>query len=860
MTKSTYELAIIVSDDVDVRDIESAIGTLGKLEKKSTSSGASLLKFSNVAGAAALAVGTAVVAAGAASLQMAADAEEAASKFSTVFGGQAKTVGDNLDQFAEAVGRNRFELRRYAADLGDTFTPLGFAADESARLSEQVTKLAVDLASFNNLDEGDVARSLQSALVGNTENLLQFGVVANEAAIKQKALELGLQGVNGQLTAQEKAQAILALTIEGTTAAQGDALRTADSFTNQQRRLVAQLQETAIATGTELLPAANEMLVIFNDLATIGAPLLVAAVEGIVPALQEATRGFGVLTKSGSDFEKFQADVQAIVDSSASARERMARIESAQDSRSLVDRLFNLTGGELKGAEVAIIKEVIVGANDLTEAMERLRAVGIDDNVPYLQRYLEEANLDAAVAGVESFDRALRQMDTSARNTTTQLSAQAAALDGVVAAGQAFSQRQAGGLAAQAASLNSAEDLISRATTRSREYADAVAAGEAALKAREAAISAENRAFAESEALFGEIADAQTVLAASSGEWVQVVRDNSAEISDLNSQLARDLSDEQKKAFSEILDTVDEGSAEWLAAYDALQNDLSDSQRAALIAQRAALEGASPEVSSVYTGDAKAAEEAQKRIEEANAAIIASYRETAFEALLAQSGVTEATLALGVGLGLLTEEQAAARLEFTQTTTALDELANTQGFANASTNDQIEAIQLLTLGYASTAEEALALAGDVNGGLATSLRNATELTDGLAASLDDISGNTTSTVDIIVSGLDALREAQLLTTGIKTITTASGVDVETRASGGDVLAGKTYLVGERGPELVRFGQSGYVYNADQTAGMLGGGVTINANINVSAPDAMTAGQEVRRQLLSIAAAQGVNFG
>lgn len=793
--KSTYELAIIVSDDVDVREIESAIGTLGKLEKKGESTGRSLLSFGNVATVAAGAIGTAVLAAGAASLQMAGDVEEAGAKFDTVFGDQAKTVGDNLDAFAESVGRNRFELRRFAGDLGDTFTPLGFAAEESARLSEQVTKLAVDLASFNNLSEADVARSLQSALVGNTENLLQFGVVANEAAIKQKALELGLQGVNGQLTAQEKAQAILALTIEGTTAAQGDALRTADSFTNQQRKLVAQLQETAIATGTELIPAANEMLVIFNDLATGAAPLLIQGVEGIVPALQVATRGFGLLTKSGSEFEQFQENVQAIVDSSASARERMARIESAQDSRSLVDRLFNLTGGELKGAEVEIIKEVIAGADDLTEAMERLRAVGLDDNVPYLQRYLDEANLDAAVEGVESFDRALRQMDTSARNTTTQLSAQAAALGGVVSAGQAFADRQAGGLAAQAAALNASEDLITRATTRSREYAAAVADSEQAIEARRAAISAENQAFAQSEALFGEIADAQLALAESSGEWVQVVSNNSAEVGEVNAQLARDLSDEQKKAYNEILKTVDEGSAEWLAAYDALQNDLSDSQRAALIAQRAALEGEGEQISSVYTGDARAAKEAQARIEEANAAIIASYRETAFEALLAQNGVTEATLALGVGLGLLTEDQAAARLEFVQTTTALDALTTSYGFLNASTNDQIEAVQLVALGYADSEAAALALAEQIDGPFAAAIRNANELTQEQIDLLNAIDGKTV-TASIRTNLLEGGEYAQSVTSGASaggaggaaSINNSGGntVNIYTGANEGDV--------------------------------------------------------------------------
>lgn len=41
-----------------------------------------------------------------------------------------------------------------------------------------------------------------------------------------------------------------------------------------------------------------------------------------------------------------------------------------------------------------------------------------------------------------------------------------------------------------------------------------------------------------------------------------------------------------------------------------------------------------------------------------------------------------------------------------------------------------------------------------------------------------------------------------------------------RADGGSVLAGNTYLVGEQGPELVTFGQSGFVYDNSSTASAL----------------------------------------
>lgn len=44
----------------------------------------------------------------------------------------------------------------------------------------------------------------------------------------------------------------------------------------------------------------------------------------------------------------------------------------------------------------------------------------------------------------------------------------------------------------------------------------------------------------------------------------------------------------------------------------------------------------------------------------------------------------------------------------------------------------------------------------------------------------------------------------------------------TRAAGGAIVGGRTYLVGEHGPELVTPSRSGYVHDADTTSDMLGG--------------------------------------
>jgi hypothetical protein len=64
----------------------------------------------------------------------------------------------------------------------------------------------------------------------------------------------------------------------------------------------------------------------------------------------------------------------------------------------------------------------------------------------------------------------------------------------------------------------------------------------------------------------------------------------------------------------------------------------------------------------------------------------------------------------------------------------------------------------------------------------------------------------------------------------------------TRAAGGPVMGGGTYLVGERGPELVTMGASGYVTPNHAMGG--GGGVNVTVNAGMGAN-----GAEVGRQVV-----------
>jgi hypothetical protein len=73
------------------------------------------------------------------------------------------------------------------------------------------------------------------------------------------------------------------------------------------------------------------------------------------------------------------------------------------------------------------------------------------------------------------------------------------------------------------------------------------------------------------------------------------------------------------------------------------------------------------------------------------------------------------------------------------------------------------------------------------------------------------------------------------------------------ATGGSVMPGKSYLVGENGPELVIPRHSGTVVNANQTANAAGGsgGITVQNNISVTGSDAAMVRAEVAKMIPQI---------
>lgn len=196
---------------------------------------------------------------GQSAFKAASDAAELDSAFAQTFGKMTGSMDAWAKATGDAMGRSTREIKDAANTFGIFFNT-AMPPGKAAQMSQTFAKLAEDLGSFYNVDTDTAIEKLRSGLAGEAEPLRAFGVFLNEAAVKAKAAQMGIVGVNGALTDQQKIAVRAALILEQTTKAQGDVARTSSGTANQIRASKAAWEELQITVGTKLLPALTPLI------------------------------------------------------------------------------------------------------------------------------------------------------------------------------------------------------------------------------------------------------------------------------------------------------------------------------------------------------------------------------------------------------------------------------------------------------------------------------------------------------------------------------------------------------------------------------------------------------------------------
>jgi len=228
-----------------------------------------------------LAVTTPIVGAGVAAFKMAADLKDAIGATEQIFKGAADNVKNWADGLAEYYGISEGEALDYANMMGALLQNIGkMSAEEAAKQAQTLVQLAGDLTAMFGGTTEQAVQALTGALKGNTEMLDNYGIACNDALIKTKALEMGIYDGKGEMDLAAKQAAILALIMEQTGAAQGQAAREADGASGSMREFTTAVKNLATDIGDVLLPVITPFIQKLKD--------IVGAFGELSPSTQKA--------------------------------------------------------------------------------------------------------------------------------------------------------------------------------------------------------------------------------------------------------------------------------------------------------------------------------------------------------------------------------------------------------------------------------------------------------------------------------------------------------------------------------------------------------------------------------------------
>lgn len=203
--------------------------------------------------------------------------------FNASMGQYAEAASQYAQKVQELMGIDAGEWMRNQGVFQTLATGMGVAADKASVMSQQLTQLGYDIASFYNMDVGTAMEKIQSGIAGELEPLRRIGWDLSEARMQLELTRLGIDQNVSSMTQASKVALRYRLIMSQVTQVHGDMARTIQSPANQLRVLKSQLTMAARAIGNLLIPALNAIL-----------PFAIAAAKAIRFLAIEIASFFGI--------------------------------------------------------------------------------------------------------------------------------------------------------------------------------------------------------------------------------------------------------------------------------------------------------------------------------------------------------------------------------------------------------------------------------------------------------------------------------------------------------------------------------------------------------------------------------------
>lgn len=198
----------------------------------------------------------------------------------TTFGNMASKVDDFTKTSIQDFGMSELTVKQISSRFQALGTSIGITSQQVANgtavankalmsqnntlykttesmadMSLNLTRLAGDMASFYDVDQADVAKSLQSIFTGTIAPLRKYGLDLTQATLSEWAMKNGLDANIKSMTQAEKVLLRYNYVMANTQAAQGDFAKTANTWANSVRVLKQEFQAWGSIIGSVIINA-----------------------------------------------------------------------------------------------------------------------------------------------------------------------------------------------------------------------------------------------------------------------------------------------------------------------------------------------------------------------------------------------------------------------------------------------------------------------------------------------------------------------------------------------------------------------------------------------------------------------------
>lgn len=241
-----------------VADVRDAVKGVDEVATKTSSMKSTMLGVGKAV-AAGLAAG-AVVDFGRASIQAAADADDAMDAISASFGGAGQSIIDFSKTTAERMGMSADQYQMMAAETGNLLQSVGLSADDAAKRTITMSERAADMGAIWGTSTAEAMEAIDKAMMGQTKGLQKFNVKISSAEIEARAMAAGYVDAAGKVTDAGKAIAAQELILEKTANVQGAYAENSKDLGSQQDIMRAKMRDLQAEIGGKLLPIIVQLM------------------------------------------------------------------------------------------------------------------------------------------------------------------------------------------------------------------------------------------------------------------------------------------------------------------------------------------------------------------------------------------------------------------------------------------------------------------------------------------------------------------------------------------------------------------------------------------------------------------------